>query len=394
MSNHPSCKKAKHKKPQGSYPARFIDVGSVGSPTAKIRETTEMNLREQRYITLSHCWGDSVPTRLLLENYNSRLNEFALDELPKTFQEAILVTRKLNVQFLWIDSMCIIQDSPDDWAAESAKMGFVYQNTHVNLAAAVSLNSNGGLFHQRYPLSFVPWTIPFPENTILQARYYDEKDNFILNTRGWILQEQVLVRRTLMFGNYELYWECHSGEASECRPGVFKNTTNMDHEATEKMQIRRTFSRLMELSKSEPLYDSERHKTWADLVSKYSARRLTKQSYKPVAISGLAERLSNGWHGITYLAGLWSHCLRRNLLWTCDNYQCGEARNNEVAPSWSWASLGTSCSLPRYFSTRRMDSLASVLEAAVTPLAQTHLFGQVNAGTVRIKGPLLRARHP
>lgn len=392
VSNHPSCNKNGHEKFQGQYPARFIEVGSVGSLTVKICETTGMNFRGQRYTTLSHCWGNSVPTRLLLENYDSRLKGFALAELPRTFQEAIVVTRRLNVQFLWIDSLCIIQDSLDDWAAESAGMCFVYKNTYLNLAAGASLNSSGGLFSPRYPLSFVPWVITLSDGRILAGSYNSERDRFTLNTRGWILQEQILSRRTLIFGKQELHWECSMGEASEC----FPDSVDPSEKYSRSPRARTgngPLPELMGLSKGELLHDSERHRVWALLVYEYSGRRrLTKQSDKLVAISGLAENLSNGWNGITYLAGLWSFCLRQNLLWKCSEVEQSKARNTGVAPSWSWASLNTECSLPTPSPLDAgVDSLAAVLEAMVTPSRPMHLFGQVSGGTVRIKGPLLRA---
>ncbi|KAK1781443.1 heterokaryon incompatibility protein-domain-containing protein [Copromyces sp. CBS 386.78] len=373
-----------------NHPARFIDVGSEGSLTVHIRLTTGMDFREQRYMTLSHCWGSSVPTRLLLDNYGSRLKGFALAELPRTFQDAILITRRFNVQFLWIDSLCIIQDSPEDWAAESARMRFVYQNTHLNLAAAVSPDPSGGLSCPRYPLSFVPWAVSLSKNITLQNRPLYEKDSFILDTRGWVLQEQMLARRTLIFGKHQFYWECHRGESSECFPDVVNHSDDDAH--THRLSARTRIRTIQtEFSRGELLHDFKRLKVWALLVAEYSERRLTKQSDKLVAISGLAEELSNGWNGITYLAGLWSYCFRQNLLWTCTNVTDSKERNTDVAPSWSWASLSAKCSLPQPSSGTRVDSLANVLEATVTPLTQIHSFGQLSGGTVCLKGPLLRA---
>ncbi|KAK3954406.1 TOL protein [Pseudoneurospora amorphoporcata] len=389
LSNHPSCNKVVLANTPENHPARFIDVGSEGSLTVHIRLTTGMDFRKQRYMTLSHCWGSSVPTRLQLDNYGSRLKGFALAELPRTFQDAILITRKFNVQFLWIDSLCIIQDSPEDWAAESARMRFVYQNTHLNLAAAVSPDPSGGLFCPRYPLSFVPWAVSLSENRTLQNRPLYEKNSFILDTRGWVLQEQMLARRTLMFGKHQLYWECHRGESSECFPDVVNHSD--DDARTHRLSARTRIRTIQtKFSRGELLHDFERLKVWALLVAEYSKRRLTKQSDKLVAISGLAEELSNGWNGVTYLAGLWSYCFRQNLLWTCTNVTDSKERNTDVAPSWSWASLSAKCSLPQPLSETRLDSLANVLEATVTPLTQIHSFGQLSGGTVRLKGPLLR----
>ncbi|EGO55937.1 hypothetical protein NEUTE1DRAFT_46085, partial [Neurospora tetrasperma FGSC 2508] len=390
LSNHPLCNKVVNENSQGKYPARFLDVGCRSSRTVKLTETTGMDFQKQRYMTLSHCWGDSVPARLLLDNYASRLKGFALDELPRTFQDAILLTQRLNVQFLWIDSLCIIQDSFDDWEAESAKMRFVYQNTYLNLAAAVSPNSSGGFFFPRHPLSFVPCAIKLAPNIILAQgqRSYNIRDTPILYTRGWVFQEQILPRRTLISGRQELYWDCSMSKTSE----FFPDSVPWARSGSGVVN-----SPPMELFKRERLLDAQRLEAWASLVSDYSGRKLTKQSDKLVAISGLAEHLRNGWDGVTYLAGLWSYRLRGSLLWKCLDVKQSKGRNTDIAPSWSWASLSAKCELPRIWSyvKQEMDSLAEVLEAIVSPVTPTHLFGQVlSGGMVRIRGPLLRASCP
>ncbi|ESA42070.1 TOL [Neurospora crassa OR74A] len=407
VSSHPSCNRVSgiHENSQGKYPARFLDVGCMGSRTVKLTETTGMDFQKQRYMTLSHCWGDSVPARLLLNNYASRLKGFALDELPRTFQDAILLTQRLNVQFLWIDSLCIIQDSPDDWVAESAKMHFVYQNTHLNLAAAVSPNSSGGFFFPRHPLSFVPWLMRLDTYSTL-ALHYELRGPSILYRRGWVLQEQILPRRTLIFGRQELYWECSMSKASEFFPGAGSVTWalsgTIDMQSTSVPPALSGYlgngvftSSRMKLFQRERLLDAERLEAWASLVAEYSGRNLTKQSDKLVAISGLAEHLSNGWDGVTYLAGLWSCNLRENLLWRCVDIEQSKGRNTGIAPSWSWASLSAQCEFSVLYQDERpaVDSLAEILEAMVSPVTPTNLFGQVRSGgRVRIRGPLLHVR--
>jgi Heterokaryon incompatibility protein (HET) len=72
-----------------------------------------------------------------------------LPDVPKTFEDAIVVTRKLHVQYLWIDSLCIIQDDPEDWGTESLLMDQVYKNALLNIAATAASDSSGGLFYSR-----------------------------------------------------------------------------------------------------------------------------------------------------------------------------------------------------------------------------------------------------
>ncbi|KAM0083587.1 hypothetical protein ACKRZS_004172 [Fusarium odoratissimum] len=102
-----------------------------------------------RYIALSHCWGDAMPLKTTKASFAEFCHSIHFAQFPKTFQEAIIVCRKLNIEYLWIDSLCIIQDDEHDWAVESPKMCDVYQNAYLAIAAAAAHNSSEGLFHQR-----------------------------------------------------------------------------------------------------------------------------------------------------------------------------------------------------------------------------------------------------
>jgi hypothetical protein len=69
--------------------------------------------------------------------------------LPRTFREAIAITRALGIAYLWVDSLCIIQDDDDDWRAESAKMGFVYEQAYCTIAATAASDGSQGCFAQK-----------------------------------------------------------------------------------------------------------------------------------------------------------------------------------------------------------------------------------------------------
>ena len=74
-------------------------------------------------------------------------------ELPKTFQEAIEISRALHLRYLWIDSLCIVQNSESDWAAHVEAMESIYENAHITLAAGASADDDGGFFavpHDRH----------------------------------------------------------------------------------------------------------------------------------------------------------------------------------------------------------------------------------------------------
>lgn len=54
-----------------------------------------------------------------------------ISELPRTFRNAVEIVRACALNYIWIDSLCIIQDkgpqgSNPDWEKESMKMGDIY----------------------------------------------------------------------------------------------------------------------------------------------------------------------------------------------------------------------------------------------------------------------------
>lgn len=130
-------------------PSRFIDVGSRdGRKDPRLVSSTEVSNKE-RYTTLSHCWGaspDNMPLRTTHATKAAHMVSIPMRTLPKTFRDAIDVTRALNVRYIWIDSLCIVQDDLEDWEQEAAKMASIYEGSFLTIAAADSPNSNGGLF--------------------------------------------------------------------------------------------------------------------------------------------------------------------------------------------------------------------------------------------------------
>ncbi|KAK1778151.1 heterokaryon incompatibility protein-domain-containing protein [Copromyces sp. CBS 386.78] len=401
--SHPLCN-AVQTTLQDKWPARLVAVGTPGDTYVRVCETSRDGFAKEPYMTLSHCWGkNGVPIRLLEENYARFLDGIQLRELPNTFRDAIELTRKLEIPYIWIDCLCIIQDSPgnQDWTRESAKMQEVYRNSFLNLAAGASSDSNGGLFKRRYPLSVVPWSVPVAENVYLTSMYTNEHfiygvPKLILSTRGWVLQEQLLARRALTFGQAELHWECSTCQASESFPDSYEKHVFTNLWMMETGIFRPAWENLL----NGKLVDTDRQRAWNRLIKTYTRRSLTMPSDRLVAISGLAEQLSSRWSGITYLAGLWSYRLIHGLLWY--NEAKGQSiRDMEVAPSWSWASLIHERQLKRPLYGLKghedrlewIDVLAEALDACVTPKTTTNPFGPVACGgSIKLRSPIIRGK--
>lgn len=108
--NHKACKH--NKSPQ--LPARVIDLGDGKTRALRLVETQQ---ESGTYVALSHCWGPEShqPLRTVAGNLESLKVKIPESQLNKTFLDAIEVCRHLGVRYLWIDSLCIIQDSLEDW---------------------------------------------------------------------------------------------------------------------------------------------------------------------------------------------------------------------------------------------------------------------------------------
>lgn len=217
-------------------PKRVIDVSS-----SKVR-LCETDEETGRYLCLSHCWGDTrSPCRTTVATLPSNLTTISWDSLPATFQDAIdFFTRRLDLQYIWIDSICIIQDSEEDWLEQSALMANIYESAFITLCATASTNDDGGCY------SDVPdnlrqreVTAKTRDGTEYTIYVRDQLNDghifgwtqgiglpttwsplFPLVARGWTFQERLLSLRLVHFTAGELMWECNELSACECQPGT------------------------------------------------------------------------------------------------------------------------------------------------------------------------------
>lgn len=155
-------------------------------------------------------------------NLNRFQNSIPCSSLPATFRGGITITRNLGIQYVWIDSLCIIQDCRDDWEQESNNMGPIFRDSTVALFAAASKNSNEGILNKEASISPPEnaqlKVFPDPENyttVMVSARCLSPKETFLcmwskspLATRGWTFQEQALAPRCLIYGEEGICWKC------------------------------------------------------------------------------------------------------------------------------------------------------------------------------------------
>jgi hypothetical protein len=222
---HQACNS--YQKTRDFVPTRFIHLGSDPILYPRLCVTSSLP-KGTKHMTLSHCWGNLDILKLENSNIRDMMHLINISLLCQTFLDEMEVTKALGVEYIWIDSLCILQDSLDDWAHESAVMGDVYGNSWCNIAATNALDGSHGMlspFRSRKNLTvqelkfkgklksedFV-YTV---ENWHL---WQEEIDRGPLRSRGWVVQELVLSRRVLHFGKHQMFWDCAVLRACESLP--------------------------------------------------------------------------------------------------------------------------------------------------------------------------------
>lgn len=345
---------------------------------------------------MSHCWGGHVPLRLLLGNIDDLQVELPVALLSRSFRDAIQVLRWLGLRYLWIDSLCIIQDSPADWEKESARMAEVYSNSHCNIAAAHAANGTLGCFTERDPRLVKPLKVELHWG-LNPGVYYAVHDGVWqrnvmetpLNSRAWVCQERYLAPRNLFFGKSQLFWECHDRSACETFPAGLPPAVARTVQFTTPHASGAWLRRRQHLP---PAPDLDALSLWGDMVGQYSRGQLTFPGDKLVALSGLASRMQAHTRS-GYLAGLWRMHLASQLLWEIDLNAPGERLEGVyTAPSWSWASvhgvIDQACVVEV---ADERDILLEIREAQTQVVSEANPFGQVKAGYIRARGYLARA---
>jgi hypothetical protein len=197
LSNHPGCTTT----PDASLPTRVIDVCQGTMSKLHISSLGERG----RYLALSYCWGAGPRDYVLTaDKLNAMQEGISMASLPKTIQDAIALTRRFGYRFIWVDSLCILQDSPGDWVRESSRMCDIYSRVVMTIAAASASSASEGIFIMRKGTEDIPLRLVHDDGTVgtvyLDYRHLSHHDLLQpLHTRAWTLQELQLSPRTLFF---------------------------------------------------------------------------------------------------------------------------------------------------------------------------------------------------
>ncbi len=390
LASHQGCNQGVEAG-SSSFPKRLVDVGNEDRPPRLVIPPVGSS---GQYVALSHCWGGRQPLTTKTSTLAERQNAIPLPTMPLTFQHAVHVTRRLGFRYLWIDSLCIIQDSTSDWEEQAGQMQHVYEGAVVTIAADAGGDSSCGLSSTDKRRLFGGTRIPGqnlivapgPESGETPAHFprafvnggeLDKlrNDGSLLQTRGWTFQERVLAPRVLHYGEHELAWECASAIACECRAARSGMGRRAAHETTYKAEWSTQTGNGASLEFS---------RRWMALVAKYSSRALTYSADKLPALAGLASRVARS-SSCTYLAGHWKEDLGRTLLWTAGSLPLidgGRRHADYHAPSWSWASLHGAQIFGHI--DPECEVTLTIKEASCTPRHSRNPFGAVADGRLEI----------
>ncbi|KAH7399188.1 heterokaryon incompatibility protein-domain-containing protein [Phaeosphaeria sp. MPI-PUGE-AT-0046c] len=349
-TKHKTCNQAAPTR----LPKRVIEIpaDSTAAPRLLVTDVEQLG----QYVVLSHCWGSLGPAKLIDELISQFQQGIPLEQLPRSFLDAITITRQLGFKYLWIDALCISQDNAADWAEEAPKMAYYYGQSALMIAATAAEDSSKGILSERH--------VPYSPIMGKEKKYYLRQqllgwewdiEYSILASRGWAAQERILAPRVLHYTKRQMIWECVEGlrfEAS-CIKGAVIDSGQVNMRS-HKSKIQQFVTQGLNIAQSAYVKAESADSTnsmlpatedsitrvhgWLQCVDNFSICKLTVSSDKLHAISGIASIMNHENQMGTYLAGLWSKHLAAGLTWS-RTWALLTSPPEYRAPSWSWASL-------------------------------------------------------
>jgi len=342
--SHPACSSLQPVK----LPSRLLDLSThVSDGTLRFVETRGGS---GSYVALSHVWGQKQLPLTTAGNYTRNLAGIAVSQLPLTFRDAVIFARGLNYRYLWIDSLCIIQDGERDWQSELLLMESIYSNAALTIAAAGAQDSSMGLYIQQdvHGRNVPAYTLHLTDNEegscLTLSVYPGSRDNLAagelpnqttLATRAWAMQERLLSARTLGFVASKYYFGCNKVYCDDhVSLPVEPDSVDSAHSLRELLRGSTT----NEIAQTDPF---KLRIGWQLFLKRYSWCCLTEGRDRLSALSAIAQRLSVT-YGRDYAAGIWLGDLAWCLAWGRIVEAGPDPRASKPAmyeaPSWSWAS--------------------------------------------------------
>lgn len=392
LEKHPSC--PRHCTPE--LPRRVLDVGTDNLP---IRLHQSQNNERASYASLSYCWGGQQQLVTTTSNISDHLVALPCG-LPKTILDAIEVCQKVGIRYLWVDSLCIVQNDNSDKLDQVAKMGLIYKNSTVTIVAASAEKVTDGFLSNgksNKPTAKLPI---FVNNSTfgtvyLRTEHLDHiysSDEPIFK-RAWTFQELLLSPRAIIFDSYQIILKC----LEQHYQPVFETYLSFEFDCGNLpvsvfgLMDENIASRKSEESREDYIIRTQDH-TWRLIIEEYSQRDLMDVDDRLPALAGVAAELAKSWNDI-YLAGFWAKTIVQHLGWyqsihpesikqSIKNIECIRSFG---APSWSWVTTPYSVHIHEVHHTD-----AKFLGSTVQLISQTSPFGGVKSASISLKARVLK----
>ena len=395
----------------------MIDVG-VEPPRLVIDHAVNSS-----YVALSYCWGEPQLITLTTQSMSILKDGIDANLLPRTIQDAITVTRRLQQQYLWVDALCVIQDDESTRAQDISTMHDIYANAFLTICASNAGKCSMGFlknFTELFPSAIrVPIHLPgSTAGTLILRKELSlvRQARTPLDLRAWAYQEAALSPRKLIFDSI-VYLECsHTPLQSRwmsydsfIKPAeyemfrVTRYNSLIDYDTLSSKLVKVDIFNGCKLSSTLDKAMIHAQNNWKDHVSEYSRRKLTRDDDKLPAFTGLAAEFARS-TGFRYLAGLWQETLLVDLLWHVSPPSRCSRLQTRRAPSWSWASVEGYVSVSTVRHLRSYESYSApylaelrfvleVLTVACTPVFSTAIYGENLQGTLRVRGHLIAVHY-
>ncbi|KAK0736849.1 heterokaryon incompatibility protein-domain-containing protein [Apiosordaria backusii] len=388
LGSHANCQ-----KPDLStlLPDRVLDCSDPNNPKLVLTNGTQRG----PYLTLSYVWGDDEQLTTTTSNIDQHVSHgIPSTMLPPTIRDAVFVTHSLKQQFLWVDALCILQDSEEDKVRQLSGMGRIYRESYLTINAAMAASTKEGFLRQprkqRIPIARLPFCDPndptgVTTGVVCMAKAYAYRGPADpIEYRGWTLQEKLLPPRSLIYDSETLKYYCHTeivsiGQAL-CEPSML---LRLPQAAGSPVPTQRS-GKLSAEKKMEV-----RH-AWQSVITSYTPRQLSDERDKLPALAGVVEQFAHV-TGDVYLAGLWKENLLFDLLWEVFGPKPNDQRPRRYrAPSWSWASVDGAVWPKRWYEQNAAmmgENLrkAEVIDCWVKLAADEAPFGEVIDALLSIK---------
>ncbi|KAK7932182.1 heterokaryon incompatibility protein [Apiospora marii] len=407
LANHTGCGQGGSTK----LPARVVLLSAPGEPPwAKVWEP---NGQDGQYCALSYCWGRDQEHKLLASRHQMYYTQgLPYAKLPKTITDAFHIARSVGMRYIWIDSLCIVQDDREDKEREMANMMNIYRNATFTISAASASNATEGIFRtpnqlriERGPYYHPVRTSEGQTGSVVFARIARYVAAEPINNRGWTFQESLLTPRLLIFTELMMAWKCHKGfQPSHLAP----NGRNMLERRPSAGAWGNWFKHLGYTSvrlgvadgqpnpaatnntnrpEEESDLDSQVLKLWHTIVEKYTRRSLSEDRDRLPALSAIAQALKPRFQ-CQYHAGLWARFLVLELTWNVVPECSGPPsfKPTALGPSWSWASVVGACCDYRHSWMHNLR--AEVVSCQTTLVSEDNSYGEVAAGELVLRGYL------